>query len=751
MKWTKRKAMKVRKRRQNNAKNRIFHTAICASTKLPDFGKGMVINMLAVYKKELKSYFRSVIGWLFMAVLLFFIGMYFMVDCLVYGTPYFTYVLSSAMIIFLFAVPVLTMKILSEEKHQKTDQLLFTAPVRLSSIILGKYLALLTILFLVIVISCFYPLIMMMNGKIPIAETYIGIFAFFLFGATCIAIGMFISAITESQVIAAVLTFAILLVGFMMSGLCGVISETGNWITKVLSIMDIATRFDNLMNGILDINCILYYISMVLFFLFLTYQIIQKRRWSIVNYGAKKTIFSAGFTILVAVVIAAVNIGANYLPESVRSFDMTSNQMYSITSTTKGVLDGLKQDIQIYLLSTEKNADLTIKNMLTKYEAYSNKIKVSYKDQKHYPEFVSQFTSEQLPDNSMIVVCGDKNTIIRYDDCFETEIDYQTYQQKPTGYDGEGQLTSAIAYVTSDNLPKAYVVTGHQELELSTNVLSNLKKENVDIESINLMNYDKIPEDAECIIISGPVVDYTTEDTKKVKDYLNAGGHAVILAATQESEMPHFESVLSDYGVSLAQGVVFDMTQNNYYKYPFYLLPELKSHAITNELYQGKRYILMPQAVGLQVQDDDNMPEGVTATALLTTSEHSYSKQNVKNLNTYEKEEGDTDGPFDLGVFLTKNQKDDKTTKIAVFGCEYLLDDEFDTMVSGANVKLFTSAVSFLVDHEESVAIPAKSYQYNSIMMKQNQIVLIGLTVTVLIPLLLMIAGIMIWAHRRKK
>lgn len=707
--------------------------------------------MFAVYKKELKSYFHSVIGFLFMAVLLFFIGLYFTVDCLVYGTPYFTYVLNSVIIIFLFAVPILTMKILSEEKHQKTDQLLFTSPVKLSKIIIGKYLALISILGIVVLISAIYPLVLSCSGSVPFAETYYALFSFFLFGAACIAIGLFISSITESQVIAAVLTFAILLVGFMVSGISGVISSTGNILTKLLSIFDIASRFDNLMNGIVDINCMLYYFSVIIFFLFLTYQVIQKRRWSIVNYGAKKTVFSAGFTVTVACVIAAVNIAANYLPESVKSFDITDNHIYSITDTTKGVLDNLDQDITVYLLNSEKSAEITIKTMLTRYQAYSKKIKVEYKSQKDYPNFVSGFTQDTLADNSMIVVCGDRYTTINYNDCFESEIDYTTYQENRTGYDGEGQLTSAISYVTSSDLPKVYVITGHQELDLSANVLANIKKENVEVENINLMNYDAVPEDAASIIISGPVVDYSKEDTEKIKSYLSAGGHAVILTALSDEDMPNFKSILSDYGVTMADGAVFDSNQNNYYQYPFYILPEIKSHAITADLYKGKRYILMPQAVGFVVEEDDKLPEGVTATALLTSSDTSYSKADVKNMSTYDKEEGDVDGPFDLGVYLEKTNDDKTTTKIVAFGCEYLLDDEFDARVSGANVKLFTSAISNLVDHESSVSIPSKSYEYGTIMVNRSMVVFGGLVVTLLIPLTILVIGIIIWAKRRKR
>ena len=215
--------------------------------------------------------------------------------------------------------------------------------------------------------------------------------------------------------------------------------------------------------------------------------------------------------------------------------------------------------------------------------------------------------------------------------------------------------------------------------------------------------------------------------------------------------MPNFKSILSEYGVTMADGAVFDSNQNNYYQYPFYILPEIKSHAITADLYQGKRYVLMPQAVGFVVPEDDKLPEGVTAIALLTSSDTSYSKADVKNMTSYDKQEGDTDGPFDLGVHLEKANDDQTTTKIAAFGCEYLLDDEFDSKVSGANVKLFTSAISNLVDHESSVSIPAKSYQYGTIMVNRSMVVFGGLVVTLLIPLTILIIGIVIWAKRRKK
>ena len=211
--------------------------------------------MSAIYKRELKSYFRSFIGFLFIAVTLFFLGLYFSVYNLMNGYPYFAYVVSSVTFLFMLTVPILTMRILAEEKRSKTDQLILTAPVSVGGIVMGKFLALLTIFAIPVAIICFYPLIMAQYGSVPMGEAYLSILAYFLFGMTAIAIGLFLSSVTESQVIAAVLTFLVLFLGYMMDSICSIISSTGNLLTKLLRCFDLYTPFSNLLNGT---GCIFY-------------------------------------------------------------------------------------------------------------------------------------------------------------------------------------------------------------------------------------------------------------------------------------------------------------------------------------------------------------------------------------------------------------------------------------------------------------------------------------------------------------
>ena len=163
----------------------------------------------------------------------------------------------------------------------RSDQMILTAPVSIGGIVMGKYLALLTVFAIPTGFVAIYPLIMGSFGDIPTSEAYLSLFAFFLYGMMAIAIGLLVSSLTESQVIASVLTFIILFLAYMMDSICGLISSTGNWLTAILRCLDMYTPFSNLLNGTLDVKSVFYFISMTALALFLTVQSIQKRRYSI--------------------------------------------------------------------------------------------------------------------------------------------------------------------------------------------------------------------------------------------------------------------------------------------------------------------------------------------------------------------------------------------------------------------------------------------------------------------------------------
>lgn len=288
--------------------------------------------MKAIYKRELRSYFNSMTGYIFIAVVIAFTGVYFMAVNLYGGYPYFSEALMSALSVFMFAIPVLTMRSLADERRSRTDQLLLTAPVSLTRIVLGKYLAMVTVLAIPVALFCLCPVIIMVNGTGYPVSDYASLFAFFLIGCVFIAIGMFISSLTESQIIASVCTFGVLfaiylwpslvnylptsafgsLVGFLalIVIVCAVLwSMTHNALLTagvgvigagtafalylfnsealagtfpamlgVFSLRDTFTNFASY--RMFDVGGLVLYLSFIFVFVFLTVQTLQKRRWS---------------------------------------------------------------------------------------------------------------------------------------------------------------------------------------------------------------------------------------------------------------------------------------------------------------------------------------------------------------------------------------------------------------------------------------------------------------------------------------
>ncbi len=235
--------------------------------------------MTAIYKRELSSYFNSMIGYVFVAVLIFFTGIYFMAYNLYNGLPQFSYTLYSLMSILLITIPILTMKSMAEERHSRTDQLLLTSPVTLTGVVLGKYFAMVTVFLIPVALMAFCPLIIAMNGEARLLSDYAALFAFFLMGCVFLAIGMFLSSLTESQIISAVsTTFAVLLILYLWDDLTGFLPSA---LGDLLSAFSFTQTFYNFVQySMFDLGGVVLYLSLAGLFVFLTIQGLQKRRWS---------------------------------------------------------------------------------------------------------------------------------------------------------------------------------------------------------------------------------------------------------------------------------------------------------------------------------------------------------------------------------------------------------------------------------------------------------------------------------------
>lgn len=287
--------------------------------------------MIAVFKRELNAYFKGIMGYLAAAFLLIFAGIYTMAYNLSGFYSNFEYVLSAISFIYLIAVPVLTMRSIAEEKRTKTDQLLYSMPISMTGVVIGKYLAMLVVLLIPVLIMGAYPVILSSFGDISFKTAYSALGAYFLLGASLLSIGLFVSAVTESQVTSAVITLVVMLMLYFMSSLASFVSGTAfaslvclcvcvcvfamafrvltrnsllsltvaaagvgglylwyafdssafsGLFPKIMEAISVFDRFDVFIEGVFDVTAIVYYLSVIVVFLFMSVQAMEKRRWS---------------------------------------------------------------------------------------------------------------------------------------------------------------------------------------------------------------------------------------------------------------------------------------------------------------------------------------------------------------------------------------------------------------------------------------------------------------------------------------
>ncbi len=704
--------------------------------------------MRAIYKRELKAYFHSFIGTLFIGATLFLLGIYFAVYNLFMGYSYIGYALSSVVFLFLISIPILTMRILAEERKQKTDQLILTAPVSVSGIVVGKFLALATIFAIPIGIISIYPLVLSIFGEVVFGETYLAIIGFLLYGLACIAIGIFISSITESQVIAAVITFGILFLGYVMSGLTNMISTTGNLLTKVLDCFDMVRPFDELLNGSLHITSIVYYLSIIAIFLIFTVQSIQKRRYQVSARNISMSAYSSLVIVISTVIAVFLNVFANKLPTKCTVFDLTNDKIYSITDDSKKLVKAIEEEINIYVLVNEKQADETLDATLQNYVSLNSNIQVSYVDPAVNPKFFTQYTDASVTENSLVIESSNRSKVIDYSSIYRTEFDYTTYSSVVTGYDGEGQITSAISYVVSDSMPKVYILEGHEELAFDNTFQDSLEKANVEYETINLMNYQEIPSDAESVIVNAPTEDLSSDDAEKVLDYMEKGGDVLLISTYTGKELSNFNRLLDYYGVQVSKGLVIEDNANYYYQDPFYLLPEVAYDMVTGNVYGNGSYVFVPYAQGLTYEEKDD----TQVTALLSASEDSYVREDIEGSTSYTKQEGDVEGPFDVGLKCEKTTEEDVSVGI-IFSSENIFTQGADSMVAGNNQKLFNGVISSFIGDEEAsgISVPVKRYEISYLTISQSNIIWMALMTVIVIPFSFLIIGFFVWINRRNR
>ncbi len=441
----------------------------------------------------------------------------------------------------------------------------------------------------------------------------------------------------------------------------------------------------------------------------------------------RKGSYSTVIMVVIIAIVIAANVMFSKLPTAARNIDVSSNNLYSIGDTTHSVLDGLKNDVEMVVIKDKESTDKRISTLLAKYADYSDHIKVTYKDPVLYPSVLTTYDTEE---NNIVIKCDatDKTTKVAFSDIIVTSTSYygSTYE---TSFDGEGQLTKAIDYVSNENNKLIYTISGHGESDLGKNISGLISKSNFNVKSVNLLVDNGIPDDCDMLICNQPTKDLADDELKLLREYMENGGKMTVVLADTTTETPNFDALMADYGISKVNGYIAD-TERYYGQNVYQIFPNYSSGDITGK-FGSEEYTLLFGSLGLKVEETD----GVTVDEFLTTSDKGAA---VVGENDY------TEGKYTLAAAATKDE-----SRFTVFGSASIIDDEFTSYYTNLmDLQVFMNSITANFDDVSNISIDSISLQttYNTIANGSG----IGAIFIGIIPVALLILGFLRWFGRRK-
>ena len=458
---------------------------------------------------------------------------------------------------------------------------------------------------------------------------------------------------------------------------------------------------------------------------------------------SKRGSYTLAMTSIVIAIVIIFNMIVNLIPENKRQFDISSTNIYEISSKSKKIINNVDHDVTFYVLAEKSNTDKRIKTFINKYASLSDKIHIKWIDPVLHPSALTKYGTEE---NNIVISCKKTNrtTTVSFDDILVSSASYYSTSSSASSFDGDGQLTSALNYVTSNKEYKAYYTSGHGESSLSSEVTSLLTKSRISTSDLLLMTATSIPDDCDLLIIDGATSDFTKDEVKLLSSYLKKGGKVVTLLAQTNKSMKNLYGLLKDYGLTVQSGYIAD-TERSYQGNYYYLIPNL---SVSGDMASGisSNSVMMINSKGMT--QSTPVRDSISTDAFMTTSSNGYAVTEKKQ----------TQGTYVLGATSTesvkvKNSKGKKVTKesrLTVYGSNMLIDEQITSSFSSLeNLTLFTNSVTASLDNADNVSISPKSLEvsYNTIAHPGP----FSILVVFVIPVGLIVGGFIVWFRRRRR
>ena len=475
-------------------------------------------------------------------------------------------------------------------------------------------------------------------------------------------------------------------------------------------------------------------------------------KWNKSAASQKGRVFRSGLlstAMLAAVLVLAVllNLLVRAIPAKYTEFDLSEAKMYTLSDSTKALVEGLEKDVHIYYLCETGSEDAIITKLLDHYAAESGHLSWEQKDPTLYPTFAAKYGAENVSSGSLIVTCGENSTVLDAADLYEYDYtDYYTTGSASVTFGGEKQITSAIYKLTAAGQSHAYYTTNHGEQTLTDSLTDALDAQNINAQPLDLLT-STIPEDCDLLIISNPASDFAADglvdEIAQLQAYLENGGK-VLLTTSGYTETPNLDAVMAQFGLAREPGLVVEGDAGHaLYGYPYSLFPDYAAADESTALdgVNQSTHVMLSVAQGITITETDD----VTAEPLLYTTEDAYSKQDFDASSSSAKEAGDTDGPFSLAVWA---RNDSTGAEVIWIGCPNMDNEQVYQSIPG-NLTFLQGCAASLVG--QSLLIDTKALEAAPITVPASASMTLGMVFVFVLPAAVLIAGAVEVLLRRRR
>ena len=568
--------------------------------------------MTAVFKREIRAYFYSPLGYVFIGAIFFFTGYFVYIYNILSGTTDSSRLFGQLFTAALLLIPTLTMRLLSEERRLRTERQLFAAPVTLGAIIAGKYFSALFVY--AVAISGVIPEVAVLSlyGRTDWPVIFGNYFGLLFLGAALIAVCMFLSSLTESQFIAAVMGFAVGLILLLLDAAS--LNMGAGAAQKFLLAVSFNNRYTPFTMGIFDFAAAAYFISVAALFAALAAAVSEKRR-----SGASPRFYA--YVLSLVAVFILFNAVINELDDQYQpGVDLTARSVYRLDRRTISALENLDKPVDIYMLAVKRNFAgspymTQALNLMEQYPRYSSHLSFTLVDAAADPTFAARFPGRSLDTGDILVVCEGRVKQIKLADLFNFSLNPEGTSMIISSSRVEEALTSAIAGAAANMVKQVSLLVGN-DVKTPRAFISLLENNNFQVDEINLVTRD-IPDESVLALLFGPGADYADNELSKLDAYLyNGGAYGKTLMYTADPSrraLPGIETFLREWGVSVEDGAVYETDANRTFQYiPFYPIADYADVYYKSKLTDRASAFLMPLARQLQLKfafKDNNAAE----------------------------------------------------------------------------------------------------------------------------------------------